>query len=145
MNEINDKKQYDSFAHAKYHIQYHFIFSTKFRRGFLNGMRTDVLDGFRHASKGARFKILVMEIDRDHVHLLVKARPSISPEQIVRRLKMFSISHLYRLHEAELNKIYWKNKKGHRKLWTNGYFCSTIGEAGEETIKKYIQNQGKVK
>lgn len=26
--------------------------------------------------------------------------------------------------------------------WTNGYFCSTIGEVSSKTLEKYIQNQG---
>lgn len=33
---------------------------------------------------------------------------------------------------------YWKGKD---ILWTHGYFCATIGEASEETIKRYIEKQ----
>ena len=40
--------------------------------------------------------------------------------------------------ETYLRQFYWRDKK----LWTGGYFCSTIGEVSEETIKKYIENQG---
>lgn len=30
----------------------------------------------------------------------------------------------------------------HKMLWSKGYFCATVGEASEETIEKYIDNQG---
>ena len=40
--------------------------------------------------------------------------------------------------ENHLRQFYRKDKK----LWTDGYFCSTIGEVSEEIIKKYIENQG---
>ena len=29
-----------------------------------------------------------------------------------------------------------------KTFWSDGYFCCSIGNACEETIKKYIQNQG---
>ena len=28
-------------------------------------------------------------------------------------------------------------------MWGRGYFCGTVGEVDEETIKKYIETQGK--
>lgn len=27
-------------------------------------------------------------------------------------------------------------------MWERGYFCGTVGEVDQETIKKYIENQG---
>lgn len=38
-----------------------------------------------------------------------------------------------------LSKYYWSGK---HYLWTRGYFCCTVGNASEETIKNYILNQG---
>lgn len=37
-----------------------------------------------------------------------------------------------------MKRIYWHENT----LWTDGYFCSTIGEVSSETLKHYIQNQG---
>lgn len=28
-------------------------------------------------------------------------------------------------------------------MWGRGYFCGTVGEVDEETIRNYIENQGK--
>ena len=36
---------------------------------------------------------------------------------------------------------FYRSKK--RALWTNGYFCSTVGRISEETVFEYIENQGK--
>ena len=37
-------------------------------------------------------------------------------------------------------RFYWDNKKG--KLWTNGYFCETVGDVSEDKILDYVENQG---
>ncbi len=28
-------------------------------------------------------------------------------------------------------------------MWARGYFCGTVGEVDQETIKRYIETQGK--
>ncbi len=32
-------------------------------------------------------------------------------------------------------------EKGNRHFWARGYYCETVGNVNEETIKKYIQEQ----
>ena len=32
-------------------------------------------------------------------------------------------------------------EKGNRHFWERGYYCETVGNVNEETIKKYIQEQ----
>ena len=39
----------------------------------------------------------------------------------------------------ELKKKYWG-----QHMWGRGYFCGTVGEVDEETIRNYIENQGKL-
>jgi len=80
-----------------------------------------------------------MEIDKDHIHFLIKAGPSISIGEIVARMKQISTNHLWESNGAYLKKFYWGEK---RKLWTGGYFASTIGEVSENTVMEYIKNQG---
>lgn len=64
--------------------------------------------------------------------------PKISPLQIVRVLKQQSTIQMWRRYASELKKQYWKENT----FWTDGYFCSTIGEVSSKTLKHYIQNQG---
>ncbi len=132
-------KEYESFNHAKTHIRYHVIFSTKYRRHCLDGIKEDLFGCFNDIASHSHFKILRAGVDGDHVHLLVKSCPTFSIYQIVRRLKQVSTRRMWKSHEDYLRKYYWGKC---RKLWTNGYFCSTIGEMSEETVRKYIENQG---
>ena len=132
---------YESFNHAKTRLRYHIIFCTKYRRKCLNPIRDVVIESFREAERRFHFKIHHMELDEDHIHFLVSFPPKYSIEQTVSRMKQFSIKYVYDDMNANchLRKFYWRKKK---TLWTHGYFCSTIGNASEERIKKYIENQG---
>lgn len=125
-------KIYESFNHVKTSVRYHLIFSTKFRRKCLDQISDTVLNSFREVEKVSDFKILVMELDKDHIHLIMKWKPHLSIEQVVRRLKQMTTKLIWDKEETYLRQFYWRDKK----LWTGGYFCSTIGEVSEETIKK---------
>lgn len=132
------KKEYERYNHAKVHIRYHIILSTKYQKDILVGIEYDVEKAFIELSKRCNFKILKIGIDKDHVHLLIKSCPSLSILQIVRRLKQLSTKELWKMKENHLKKYYYKKKI----LWSKGYFCSTVGEASEKTIEEYIKNQG---
>lgn len=79
-----------------------------------------------------------MEVDADHLHLMVKSKPNLSPTQIVRKVKQESTIYMWQTFPKELKKLFWKEKT----FWTDGYFVSSVGEVGSETLKKYIQTQG---
>ena len=85
---------------------------------------------------GQTFLFETMEGDQDHPHCLVKSEPRISPLAIVRSLKQESTIQLWRVHERELKKHFWKE----RTFWSDGYFCRTIGNASQEIIRHYIEN-----
>ena len=89
-------------------------------------------------SKKYDFQIKEMEVDKDHIHMMISSVPKISPLQIVRALKQQSTIEIWKLHKNELKKQYWKENT----FWIDGYFCSTIGEVSSETLKHYIRNQG---
>ena len=44
----------------------------------------------------------------------------------------------WKLHGNYLSKHFWKE----RTFWTDGYFVCSIGNVSENTLKKYIENQG---
>ena len=84
------------------------------------------------------FEILEIEVDKNHVHLLVESEPKVSPLMIVRTLKQQITIKLWNEFSDELCKYFQKE----RTFFTYGYFVSTIGEVSAETLRKYIQNQG---
>ena len=129
---------YKTYAHAKIHLRYHMIFSTKFRRRCLDDIKDDVREAFKYAEGKTHVKIHRMESDGDHVHFLLEFPPRYSIEQTVRRLKQLSTMYLYERNEAYLRRWYWKKRK---ILWTHGYFCATVGAVSEDAVDEYIRNQ----
>lgn len=85
------------------------------------------------------FEIKTMESDLDHIHFLISSTPQISISQVVRVLKQESTIRIWKLHYRFLKKHFWKE----HTFWTDGYFCTTIGDVSQETLRKYIEEQGK--
>lgn len=130
--------EYLTLGHAKTHLRYHIIFSTKYRKRCLNQIHDSVIEAFKKSETNSHYKILTIELDKDHIHLLITFKPFLSISQVVRRLKQLTTRYIWDQNENFLKKFYYKNKV----LWTHGYFCSTVGKVSEATIKKYIENQG---
>ena len=79
-----------------------------------------------------------METDKDHIHYMIEAEPTVSVSQIINLMKSYTSYHIWQLHNNYLSKIFWKEKT----FWTDGYFVCSIGNVSESTLRKYIQNQG---
>lgn len=129
--------EYRKGSHAVCDIKYHLIWTTKYRYKVLKGniairMRALLMQGCE--SKG--MVILRGSVLQDHIHMLVSCPASLSPSKIVQYLKGRS-SHLIQDEFPELKKRYWG-----QHMWSRGYFCATVGEVDEETIKHYIEDQG---
>jgi len=129
---------YKSKNHSKYNLKYHLIFVCKYRKKLLIKYGEEIKQIMKDISYNYDFDILEIEVDKDHIHLMVDSEPKLSPLMIVRVLKQQSTHVIYGRHSKELKKHFWKENT----FWTDGYFCSTIGEVSSETLKKYIKNQG---
>ncbi len=101
-------------------------------------MSIGIKELMRKTESTSDFKIDEMEVDGDHLHLMISSNPSLSPMQIVRKLKQESTVRMWKLFPKELQKYFWREKT----FWTDGYFVSSVGEVSAETLKYYIQNQG---
>ena len=102
--------KYQTYSRAKTRLRYHLIFSTKFRRKCLNKIHDVVIDAFRKVEAKSNFKIMAIELDEDHVHMLVSFKPHYSIEQVVRRLKQMSTFYIYQKEYEYLKQFYWKQK-----------------------------------
>ena len=54
-------------------------------------------------------------------------------------IKSISAREFFRIRPEIKRKYFWGGK-----LWTQSYFVETIGNANEEVIRQYVQNQLKV-
>lgn len=135
-NRLN--KNYKSKNHSKFLLTYHIIFTCKYRKKLLTDYGEDVKQIMYDISQKYDFSIKEMEVDKDHIHMMIESVPKVSPLQIVKVLKQQSTIEIWRIYKKELQKYFWKENT----LWTDGYFISTIGEVSSKTLKHYIQNQG---
>ena len=111
----------------------------KYRKRILNPIRNSILGIMNSISKKYDFEIHTQEVDHDHIHLHVESVPKISPSQICRVLKQESTIMIRKIHEKYLSRFFWKE----HTLWSDGYFVFSIGNVSEETLKRYIETQGR--
>jgi putative transposase len=122
----------------KSNLRYHIVLVTKYRKKLLikygNIIKSIILD----ISNKNKFSIITQEVDKDHIHILVKANPNLSPKSIVSIIKQVTTYKLYQLFKSELRDHFYYNNV----FWSKGYFVSSVGDTNEEVIKRYIENQG---
>ena len=82
-------------------------------------------------------RIEEINVDKDHMHMLVTVPPKYSVSSVVCLIKS-NVARLMRKRYSFLRKMY-VNKAG---MWSVGYFVSTVG-LNEESIRKYIEYQGR--
>lgn len=123
----------------KFTLKCHIVFCVKYRKKLL--AKTSIAQTIKNAIIDAQtddFKIQVMEVDKDHIHLLVDYSPNVSVSQIVRLLKQTTTAKVWFSHSNELRKHFWKR----HVFWSAGYFVCSTGDASTETIARYIAEQG---
>ena len=131
---------YKTLNHEKFILRYHLIFSTKYRKKCLDAIKEDLFASLKRAENlQNKWKIEVMEVDKDHIHFLIKATPTDTIFEIVHALKQVSTYDMWQQHYDYLSKVYWSGK---HYLWTKGYFVSSIGDVSEITLKQSIERQG---
>ena len=123
---------------CKYFLTYHIIFVCKYRKSLLIKYGEIIKQIMYRINKKYEFTIVEMEVDKDHIHMMIETPPKLSPLQVIRVLKQQSTIEIWKIYRKELLKEFWKENT----FWTDGYFCSTIGEVSSKTLKQYIQNQG---
>ena len=133
------KNNLRSHYHCVYNMQYHLVLVTKYRKKCFN---KEILNHLEDISNNIcekwSCKLLEFGGEEDHIHLLIEAYPAIEMSKFVNNLKTVTSRLIKRQHKAHFEKFYWKPA-----LWTRAYCLLTTGGATIDTIRKYIENQGK--
>lgn len=130
---------YQHRRHNKNLLMVHIILVTKYRKGLLTGrFRDDVKQYIFETCVRYHWYIKRMETDKDHIHILLQYNPTDSISKIVSLLKQHSTYLAWKHHSHMLNRHYWKEKT----LWSDGYFAASVGQVSQQTIERYIENQG---
>lgn len=120
-----------------YCIEYHIVWCVKYRHKILTDkIESKLIEILNKIAKDNEFKILEINGDLDHVHLLIECAPKHYIPNIIKALKGVSARLLMKEYERELKRNLWG---GH--LWNPSYFIATVSENTEEQIRNYISNQ----
>ena len=117
-----------------YTCRYHIVFCPKYRRKVLtetiaNRLKTIILE----IVESLNGEVIELEVMADHVHVLLSCDPQFGVHRMIKRIKGASA--------YTLRKEFPHLKSRLPSLWTNAYFCATVGAVSLETVKKYIEGQ----
>src|SRR3989344_6098044 len=133
---MGKKGNYWTGAHTKHRLKYHVVWVPKYRKRILRGKIVIRLkELFRRCAEINSWYIEELNIQIDHVHMLVQLTPNTSVAKAVQLFKGGS-SRIIRTEYSELEEFLWGDS-----FWSDGYFAETVGIAQEEMIKRYIREQ----
>ena len=119
-----------------WHCQYHIVWVPKYRFRVLKGpIAEEVATCIRIFSEQLGCEIVEMNIQVDHVHLLVMVPPKVSVSGFVGTIKGRTAIRVLNKFRKLKEKPYWGNH-----LWARGYCVDTVG-LDAEMIQKYVKYQ----
>ena len=125
-------------SHVLWHCQYHIVWVPKYRYRVLRGrIGFEVSKTIRIFSERLGCEVVELNVQPDHVHLLVLAPPKVSISQLVGTIKGKSAIQVFKQFPSLKKKPYWGNH-----FWAKGYCVDTVG-VDAEMIRKYVKFQEK--
>ena len=123
-------------SHVHYEIEYHIVWTTKYRYRVLTGRIAErCRELIRQSCNSMGINIMKGSIGKDYIHILVSCPPNISASKIVQQLKG-KTSKVLLSEYKELKKRYWG-----QHLWASGYFCRSVGDVSNDIVREYIESQ----
>ena len=131
-----NKRTIRTLSHSFYDLKYHIVWSPKYRGKVLHPpkVQQELRRIFESICKWKRWEIIELNIQSDHIHLVILLTPKVSVSYAMQVIKGKS--------SAWMKK---KIKRAHgiyerQSLWARGYFASTIG-MDETIIRRYVRHQ----
>jgi len=119
-----------------WHCQYHIVWVPKYRFKILIGkISQEVENCIRAFSEQQGCEILELNVQIDHVHVIVMVPPKLSISDFVGMVKGRTAIRILNKFRHLKKKPYWGNH-----FWTKGYCVDTIG-LDSEMIRKYVKYQ----
>jgi putative transposase len=123
-------------SHTKHRLQIHLVWIPKYRKRVLRGKIVSRLKKLLYdACRLNQWWIGEINVQPDHVHILIQIKPNEAVAEVVQRLKG-GTSRMIRKEFPELEEFLWGDS-----FWADGYFAESVGKVDEEVIRKYIKTQ----
>lgn len=128
--------KYKKLSHVVYKCDYHIVWVPKYRFRILKDGVKDMVDkDIRLLCEWKGCEVEELNVQEDHVHLMVSIPPKVSVSVLMGTLKGKLAIKLFKSYPGLKKKPYWGNH-----FWARGYFVSTIG-LDEEVIRRYVKYQ----
>ena len=115
----------------------HLVFVAKYRRQVFDKEAIDRLrELFSKVCADFEARLVEMDAERDHVHLLISYPPKVSVSALVNSLKGVSSRVLRKQRPDIAKRFYYQGV-----LWSPSYFASSCGGAPISIIRQYIEQQ----
>ena len=130
--------RFKKLTHTIYECKYHIVFCPKYRHRVFTGEVAEYCKSqlYHLCRQKELIEILELNIQEDHIHLVLSIAPKYSLSSIVGYLKGKLSLNMFARYE-KLGKRYWG-----RHLWSRGYCVSTVG-LNEQEIRAYVKWQEK--
>ena len=123
-------------SHAIWHCQYHLVWVPKYRHRVLQGdVKGEVTTCIHVFSDQKGCEVVEMNVQQDHVHLIVMIPPKVSISDYMGIIKGRTAIRVFKQFPYLRQRPYWGNH-----FWAPGYCVDTIG-LDAEMIRKYVQYQ----
>jgi putative transposase len=130
--------EYKKGSSTKHRLLFHLVFCPKYRRRVLRGDISRRLNElFTQACEMNDWEIHELNIQKDHVHMLLQINPRESLSHVMQILKGGS-SYIVRKEFPDLEEFLWGDS-----FWGDGFFAESVGAKNEKVIREYIKNQDK--
>ena len=128
--------RFKKLSHSIWHCQYHIVWVPKYRKRILEGKIANAVRSSIYANcVQQEGEVIEMNIQIDHVHLIVMIPPKVAVSRFIGRLKGKSAIRVFSQFKHLKKSPYWGNH-----FWAEGYCVDTIG-LDAEMIRKYVKFQ----
>jgi putative transposase len=115
----------------------HLVFVTKCRRGvFTKAILDDMRVVFANVCRDFEAGLVEFDGEDDHVHLLVNYPPKVAVPALVNSLKGVSSRMIRQKNYPTIRRKLWGGA-----LWSSSYFAGSCGDAPNELVRQYIEQQ----
>ena len=130
------KRTIRTLSHCFYDLKYHLVWTPKYRGDVLKHekVKNELRRIFETIAKWKHWEIIELNIQNDHIHLVLMTTPRDSVSYSMQILKGKSSAWL----KKKIKRTHGLYEK--QSLWARGYFVSTIG-LDEHLIRRYVRHQ----